>query len=149
MPVPESETSKDETGPLLIKARLLVEVPEVVGANTMENVTLCPPVNEIGNVSPVGVNVAAVTVALLRVLVAFPWLVTVMVFVEFWPTVTVPKLSAVGLTASCDAPLPVVVFEAGGAPPPQSKLARQHMSVARIPSGSLYALTIILVHPAS
>jgi hypothetical protein len=63
VPVPESETSKDETGPLLIKARLLVAVPEVVGANTMENVTLCPPVNEIGNVSPVGVKVAAVTVA--------------------------------------------------------------------------------------
>ena len=67
----------------------------------------------------------------------------------FWPTVTVPKLSAVGLTASLEAPVPVVVFEAGDAPPPQFKPARQHMSVARIPSGSLPALTIMLVIPAS
>ena len=78
-----------------------------------------------------------------------PWFLTVTVLLESCPTVTVPKLSAVGLTASWDAPLPVVVFEAGEAPPPQSKLARQHMNVARIPSGSLAALTIILVHPAS
>jgi hypothetical protein len=63
VPIPESETSKDETEPLLTRVRLLVAVPELVGANTTEKVTLCPAVKEIGSVSPLGAKVAAATVA--------------------------------------------------------------------------------------
>ena len=62
-PMPESEISKDETEPLLTRFRLLVAGPELVGANTTEKVTLCPPVKEIGSVNPLGAKVEAATVA--------------------------------------------------------------------------------------
>lgn len=98
---------------LLVNATLPVALPEVVGANFTWKVALCPAASVAGSVRPLMVNPVPLTVACEMVTLAV-LAVTVMFCVLLLPTVTLPKLSEVGLAVRVPAgltPLPLRAIE--------------------------------------
>lgn len=85
---------------MLVKESVPLADPAAVGLKVTVKGTLCPAGTVIGNDKPLTVNEGLLTLLLLIVTLA-PEAVRVPDEVPLLPTVTLPKLSDVGLTASC------------------------------------------------
>lgn len=85
-----------------MKVRVPLAAPETVGPNVTVNEVLLPAAIVVGSVRPVIVKLELFVLAPLTVTLA-PLAVRVPVAEALLPTATLPKLKAIGVTASCPA----------------------------------------------
>src|SRR5437899_9149182 len=97
-PVPLRAMVLGELGALLTSDTLADTLPVAVGANCTLKVLDWPAGRVSGNVDPLMLKPAPVTVACAMVKLAVPELVRVIVCVLVLPTTTLPKLTLVGVT---------------------------------------------------
>jgi hypothetical protein len=86
--------------PLLATVKLAFAVPEVSGLKVMENEALCPAGIVTGKLNPPIVNTELFVLAPVTVTFA-PLALNVPDALLLAPTTTLPRLSVLGLTASC------------------------------------------------
>jgi len=109
-PVPLRATVVGEFVAVLTSDTLPLTLPAAAGANRAVNVVLCPAVSVCGNVSPVMLRPAPVTLEELIVTFELPVFVMVTVWLAVLPTNTLPKLMLVGEALSvstCVTPVPL------------------------------------------
>lgn len=86
VPVPDSATVSDGFEAFDVKVRFPLALPDAVGENTTEKVTLCPAARFVGNDRPLTENAAEVELAPVTVMLDPPLLVKVSDFVLLFPT---------------------------------------------------------------
>ena len=100
VPVPLSVSVTVGVCALLVKESVPVADPAAMGLKVTVKGTLCPAGTVIGNDRPLTLNEVLLTLSLLIVMLA-PEALRVPDALPLLPTVTLPKLSDVGFTASC------------------------------------------------
>lgn len=115
-PVPVKVSAVGEPVALLVNPAWPVAVPEALGVNRTVTGTLCPAAIVTGSVSPRMANCEFVDWSDEMVTAAFE-AVSAACRLALDPTVTLPKLSVAGVTASCavaaDKPVPVTCMYRG------------------------------------
>ena len=101
VPVPLSEMVVGELDASLMSETLPVALPAAVGAKVAVKDVLCPVVRVRGSVRPLIENPLPVTLAWVIVRLAVPELLKLTVRLLVVPTLTLPKLTLVGLGVNC------------------------------------------------
>ena len=114
-PVPDRLITREEGAPFVASVMLPPTAVEEDGVKTALNVVLPPAVIVVDVERPVSLKPAPATVICENVSVALPLFASVIVCELLVPTVTVPKVTLVGLAAICGSvPVPVSAIERGG-----------------------------------
>jgi len=132
-PVPDNGSDNEVLGASEVIVTLPLALPAMSGANVAVNVVLCEALSARGAVMPLSLNPVPLTEACEILTVAPVLLVNVIVWLLWLPTVTLPKFSVVGLTASWLFATPVPVRE----------------SVAELSEAVLAMVTVALKAPAA
>jgi hypothetical protein len=99
-PVPDTASAVGEFVALLVKDRLPELAPLACGVNVTVKVALWPAFNVIGKDKPLSLNSALFEEAS-EIVTPEPFAVIVAFWFELCPTVTLPKVTVVGVTLSC------------------------------------------------
>jgi hypothetical protein len=86
VPVPDKATVSDGFEAFDVRVRFPLALPDALGENTTEKVTLCPAVKVVGKDRPLTENAAEVELAPVTVMLDPPLLVKVSDFVLLFPT---------------------------------------------------------------